>query len=98
MGEHIDDRMPILAPYAHKESWHERKMKRHVKLVAISEVGTHIGRPLIGFREEYASLIGLVNPFSYFLQIGMSLRQVLTDGAFPLKEIGNSITAKTIKA
>jgi len=83
--EHIDDGMPILTTDSHEQPGHERKVKRHVKLIAIPEVGTDIGGPLIGFRQKDASPIGFVDLLSYFLQIGVCLREVLTDGALALK-------------
>src|SRR6478672_12723734 len=89
--------MPILTPHSQEESWHERKMKRHVKLIPLSKIGTDIGRPLVGLREKDASLIRLIDPLSNFLQIGVSFGKVLADRAFPLKQIRDRVTAKSVE-
>ena len=53
----LDDRMALFLPQAHEDARHEREVKRHVAFVAVAEIGTDVGRPLIRFREQHAPAV-----------------------------------------
>src|SRR6187549_558421 len=81
MSEHVENRARILAPKTHEQARHQRKMKGHMKLVAVPEIRPDVGGPLIGLGQEDSPLILLVDALPHLPQIGMSLRKVFTDRA-----------------
>ena len=54
LRQNIDDRKSVFHPKRHKHARHDRKVKRHVALIATSEIGDGVFRPLIRFRQQHA--------------------------------------------
>ena len=50
----VGDGQPVLLAQRHVDARHQRKVKCHVAFVAIAEVGTHVGGPLVGFGQNHA--------------------------------------------
>ena len=53
--EDVDNRKPILHLERHEHTRHEREMKIHVRLVAISEIGNGVLRPLVCLRQKHSA-------------------------------------------
>ena len=50
----IDNGESVFHPERHEHAQHDRKVKCHVALIAIAEIGDGIFGPLIGFRQEHS--------------------------------------------
>ncbi len=94
----VGNRQAIFLAQRHVDARHQRKVKGHVALVAIAEVGTHIGRPLVGFGKNEAVGIVRVDRGADLLDDRVCLGQVLAGGAVALTEIGNRIHAQRVHA
>ena len=57
----VGDGQAIFLPQRHVNARHERKVKRHVALVAVAEIRPHIGRPLIGFGQNQPVCVLLID-------------------------------------
>ena len=44
----------VLLPERHEHARHQREVERHVALVAVAEVGAHVGRPLVRLGQQHA--------------------------------------------
>ena len=49
------DRLAVFELQSHEHAGHERKMERHVELVAISEIRPQIGWPLVRLRQQHSA-------------------------------------------
>ena len=96
--ENIDNREAIFHAERHKQARHEREMKDHMALVARAKVGHRLLRPLIGFGQEHALPVVLVDMAPHAAERRMGFRQILAGGALPLEEIGHRIQPKPIDA
>ncbi len=73
-------------------------MKRHVTFVAVAEIRDGIFRPLIGFGQQHAVAIFLVDVLAQLAQRLVRLRQVLAVGALALVKIGHGVQPQPIDA
>ena len=69
-----------------------------MKLVAIAEIGTQVGRPLVGFRQEHGSGEFGINSAAQIFENRVRLRQVFAGCPFPFDQVGNGIQAETVHA
>src|SRR5882762_10182547 len=83
----VDERLAIFEPERHEHPRHDRKVERHVKLVAIAEVRADILGPHVGFGQEHLAREVRVDPGAKFLEYGVRLWQVLARGALALDEV-----------
>ena len=94
----VDDGEAVLHAQCHEKPRHQRKVKVHVALVPVSEVGRRIFGPLIGFAQKHAVSEPGVDVRPQFLQVGMGFRQVFTVGALAFIKIGYCVQAQTVDA
>jgi hypothetical protein len=73
------------------------KVEGHVELVAVAEVGTHLGRPLVRLGEEDTALVAIVDLAPDLAEERVGLGQALAVGAVALEEIGDGIAAESVK-
>ena len=45
--------MAVLLADGHEDPGHQREVERHVAFVAVAEVRTNVGRPLVGLAEQH---------------------------------------------
>ena len=72
------------------------KREGHVAFVAVAEVGTDIGGPLIRLRQQRLPAVALIELVPEQLEDGVSLGQVLVDGALALNQVGNRVEPQRI--
>ena len=80
----------------HEHARHQGKVIRHVALVAVPEIGAHVGRPLVGFREQHAVRPARLDVAPDRLQDGVRLGQILAAGALTLDEVRHGVEAKAV--
>ena len=66
--------------------------------VAVAKIGAHVGRPLIGFREEDAIGVLRVNFLAQSLDDGVRFRKILAIGSFALDQVGDGVDAQRVDA
>ena len=96
--QNLQDGAPIGAGQGQKDARHERKVKVHVELVAVAQVGSHVFGPLVGLGEQHRPRRIVVDKGPQALEVGVGLEQVLAIGAVALVEIGHGIHAKAVHA
>ena len=94
----VGDGQPVFLAKRHVDARHQREVEGHVALVAVAEVGAHVGRPLVGFGEDQAVVIFGVDGGADLLDLGVGLGEVLADGAVALDQIGNGVEAQRVDA
>jgi hypothetical protein len=94
----VGDGASILDVQRHEDARHQGKVIGHVALIAVSKVGAHVGRHLIGLGQQQAVRSRLVHVAPEGLDDRVRFRQVLAGGAFPLHEIGHGIEAEAVHA
>src|SRR6266436_8146527 len=94
----IDDRKAVLHLQRHEHARHERKVKIHVRFVAVTEVSGCIFRPLVRFREQHAIWKFRVDVSAEVAEILMRFWQILAAGVFSLVKIRDSVKTKSIYA
>ena len=57
MQEHVGDGPVVPAEDGHVHARHQREVEGHVELVAVSEVGPHIGGPLVRLGKQDACVV-----------------------------------------
>ena len=90
--------MALLLPQPHEHAWHQRKVERHVALVAFAEVGTDVGRPLVRLGEQDAAGVLGVELSTHHLQDIVRFGQVLVDRPLALDEIGDRVETERVDA
>ncbi len=96
--EDIEDGEAVLHANGHEQPRHERKVKRHVALVAGAEVGDRVLRPLVGLGQQHAVAEALVDVAAQLLQELVRLRQVLAVGPLALVEVGHRVQPEGVDA
>ena len=81
----IDDRKAIFHVHGHEDARHDGKVKCHVALVAVAEIGDGFFRPLIGLGEQHAIAIFLIHMAAQLFQELMGFRQIFAACPFPLE-------------
>lgn len=94
----VDDRIAILHVYRHEEARHDRKVERHVALVARAEILDGVLRPLVGLCEEHPVVVVSIDVRAKFSQKRVGLREVLAVRAVPLVEIGDRVESEAVDA
>ncbi len=94
--EDVDDRKAILHLQGHEHPRHEREMEIHVRLVARSEVGDGVLRPLVRLGQEHAILEAGVEMAAQLFQIGVRFGQILAAGSIAFVKIGHGIEPETV--
>jgi hypothetical protein len=67
-----------------------------VELIAIAEVGPHIGRPLVGLGQQNTAGELAVDLAPHLLEVSVGLRQVLAVGTLALEQVGDGVGPKAI--
>ncbi len=88
----------ILLAKRHVDARHQGEMEGHVALVALAEVGAHVGRPLVGFRQDQSICVLGIDGGPNSLDDGMGLRQVFAGSSVALDKIGNRIHPQRVDA
>ncbi len=96
--EDVDDREAIFHLQRHEEPRHERKMERHVALVALAKIRNGVLRPLIRLGEEHAIGVLLLNMRTKVFQITVRLREILARGSLAFEKIRNRIQPQPVHA
>ena len=92
----VGDRVPILLGHGHVHPRHQRKMKRHVAFVRVTEIRQRVLRPLVGFRQEEGVRVAFVQRLAKVLNDGMGFWQVLVVRAVPLDQVGNGVQPQPV--
>jgi len=82
----------------HVDARHQRKVIRHVALIALAEIFAHVLRPLVRFRQQKPVLVVRVDRCTQLLDHRMGFGQVLIVGAFTLDQVGNRIQPEAVDA
>ena len=98
LPQDLDDRVAILLPHRHEHARHQREVKGHVALVAVAEVGTDVGRPLVRFREQHPVRVRRVELLANLLEDIVRLLEVLADRAFALDQVRHSVQPQAVDA
>ncbi len=98
LAHDVGDRQPVLEPQRHEDARHQRKVERHVAFVALAEVRAHVGRPLIGLRQNHASGVAFVHLLADAADDGVCFRQVLAVGAVAFDEVRNRVEPQAVDA
>ena len=96
LAHDVGDGKAVLARQRHVHARHQREMEGHVALVALAEIVLGVLGPLVGFGEQHAIGVELVELGTDPLQHGVRLGQVLVVGAFALDQIGNGIEPEPV--
>src|ERR687891_1149531 len=96
--EDIDDRKAILHLQRHEHARHERKVKVHVRFVALAKVSSRILRPLIGLREQHSVWKFCLYMRAQLAKIIMRLWQIFADSALAFVKVRDSVKTKTVNA
>ena len=100
LREDLRDREPVLPAHRHEDPRHQREMEGHVALVAagrgFTEVLHHVGRPLVGLREQHPPGVLVVNDLAAAPEEGVRLRQVLAVGALALVEVRHGVQPEPV--
>ena len=81
---------------SHINARHERKMKGHVEFIAVAEIRTYIGWPLVRFRQEHPAGIVCINLLSEFSDDSVCFRKIFATGTLTLHQIGDRVYAQCI--
>ena len=90
--------MTVLLPDRHEHARHQGKVKRHVTLVAVTEIWPHVGGPLIGLGKQHAIRVGGVDLTSDGLEDLVRLVEVLADRAVTLDQVRHGVEAHPVHA
>ncbi len=90
------DRVPVLLGYRHVHARHERKVVRHMAFVAIAKIIAHILRPLVGFREQHASMVARVDIGTHVPDHGVRLRQILVARPFAHAQVRHCVETHAV--
>ena len=94
----LDDRGAVLLAQRDPDARHEGEVEGHVALVAVTEVGPHVGRPLVGLGQQHPVAVALVERGPQPLQHRVRLRQVLAVGAVPLDQVRHRVQPQPVDA
>ena len=89
---------PVFLAKRHVDARHERKMERHVALIAIAKVGAHVGRPLVGLGKNQAIRIVRVDRGAQRLDHRVRFRQIFAGGSIALAKVWNRVHAQRVDA
>ncbi len=98
LGKNVDDWESILLVNGHEHPRHEWKVEVHVALVALTEIGRSVFRPLVGFGQKETALELRVDAGAKLFQEGMRLRQILAIRTLLLVEVGDGIQTQPVNA
>ena len=94
----VGDGQAVLLAERHVDARHEGEMKRHVAFVAIAEVRTHIGGPLVGLGQHHAAGVALVDGGADGFDDGVGFGKILAGGAVALDQVRNRVDAQRVHA
>ena len=101
VGQNIYHRLRRLLLQRHKQSRHQREMKRHVAFIAhraVPEILHHIMRPLISLREQHPTRVFLIHQPAAALQKLMCRRKIFAVCAVFLKQIRHGIQPESVES
>src|ERR671919_292331 len=96
--EDIDDREAVLHLQRHEHARHERKVKVHVRFVALAKVSSRILRPLIGLREQHSVWKLCLHVSAQLAEIIMGLWQIFADSALAFVKVRDRVKTEAINA
>ncbi len=76
LSHDVGDGEPVFLAERHVDAGHQGKMECHLALVAFAEIGTNVGRPLVGLGKNQAVGIVCVNRRTQGFYHRVSFRQV----------------------
>ena len=68
LPQDLDDRVTVFLPQRHEHARHQREVERHVAFVAVAEIRSHVGRPLVRLRQQHPVRIRRVERLADLLQ------------------------------
>ena len=83
----------VFLAQSHVDARHQRKVKGHVALIAVTEVGTDVCGPHVGFGEHQAIFILGVDHGANLFDFDVSLGHVLAACTVALDQIGDRVQA-----
>ena len=99
LAHDLHHRVAVLLRDRHVEARHQRKVVRHVALVAVAEVLAHVLGPLVGLGEQHAPGVVLASSArADALDHRVGLGQVLVVGALALAQVRNRVEPEAVDA
>ena len=96
--EDFGDGLAVFQLEPHEHSGHQREMERHVKFVALAEIGAEVGGPLVGFGQQHFAGIIFVELSAQFLEDGVGFGQIFAGCAFAFDQVRNRVQAEAVHA
>ena len=96
--EDVGDGPAVGVADGEEDARHEREVEGHVELVAVTEIGAHVRRPLVRLGQQDPPFVVRVHPGADLLEVGVRLRQVLAARPRPLVEIGHGVAPEAVEA
>ena len=94
----VGDGIAVFHAQRHEQPRHHREVERHVAFVAAAEIGDRVLRPLVGFGQQHAIAIFLVDMLAQLAQRLVRLRQVLAVRAFALEQVRHGVQPQAVDA
>ena len=94
----VGDRLSILQVQRHEDARHDREVIGHVAFVAVTEVGPHVGRQLVGLGQQHPAGMPRIDVRADRLDDGVRLGQVLAARAIALDQVRHGVEAEAIDA
>ena len=94
----FDDRVAVFLRDGHVHARHQREVIGHVAFVAVAEVVAHVLGPHVGFGEQHAVRVVLVDDLADALDDRVRLGKVLVGSALALHQVGNRVEPQPIDA
>jgi hypothetical protein len=98
LPDDVGDGKAVFLRNGHVHARHQRKVERHMAFVAGAEIFLRVLGPLVGFGQQQAVGIFLVDHRAYLLEHLVGLGQVLVVGAFAFHQIRHGVQAQSVHA
>ena len=98
MLEHIENGRRSSLRQAHEQAGHQGKFKRHMELIAVTEIGAHVARPLIGLGEKHTVPVTLVDALTNFFQVGMGFGRIPHMVPSRSNRVGNRVAPESVQS
>ena len=95
---HVDDRPSILQVQGHEDTRHHREVIGHVTFVAVTEVGPHVGRQLVGLAEQHPARASRIDMRPDQFDDGVRLGKVFAGRAIALDQVRHRVDPEAIDA
>ncbi len=98
LPQDLDDRVAVLLGDRHVHARHQRKVIRHVALVAVAEILAHVLGPLVRLGEQHPILVLRVDGAPEAFHDGVRLGQILVHRAVAHAEVRNRVEPQAVDA